>query len=132
MARNSIRNKKEHVLTPATSLDYVKKKLLGVPRTTCALTLLRCATSSGSSGGQFEVVLVRGRFTDPGQRHLHSADKPSPHQHPATDAVVCQPEILSCAAPASDGQARAKGGDDAAGTVQGGNGGEGICTRAQK
>ena len=35
------------MLTPATSLDYVKRKLLGVPRTPCTLTLLRCGNASG-------------------------------------------------------------------------------------
>ena len=39
------------MLTPATSLDYVKRKLLGVPRTPCTLTLLRCGNASGTQGG---------------------------------------------------------------------------------
>ena len=46
-----IRNKKEHIITKETSIQYVNRKLLGVPRTTCVLSLLRSSVGD-TPGGQ--------------------------------------------------------------------------------
>ena len=60
----SLKNKKDHVLTRATSLDYVKRKLKGLSGSACILTLLR-TRKVDTIGGQFQVRLVRARFTAP-------------------------------------------------------------------
>ena len=43
-------NKKRHPVTAATSIEYIKKKIMGAPRTVCRLTLQR-------DGLQFDVDL---------------------------------------------------------------------------
>ena len=61
-----IRNKNEHLLTAKTSLEYVKRKLRGVPRSICVLTLSR-RSKGDMPGGKFEVRLTRAHLavTDP-------------------------------------------------------------------
>ena len=51
-------NKKRHPITTATSIEYIKKKIMGAPRTTCTLSLLR-------NGAKFDVDLTRGGFSQP-------------------------------------------------------------------
>ena len=61
-----IRNKNEHLLTAKTSLEYVKRKLRGVPRSMCVLTLSR-RSKGDMPGGKFDVRLTRANLamTDP-------------------------------------------------------------------
>ena len=61
-----IRNKNEHLLTAKTSLEYVKRKLRGVPRSICVLTLSR-RSKGDMPGGKFDVRLTRANLamTDP-------------------------------------------------------------------
>ena len=51
-------NKKRHPITGATSIEYIKKKIMGAPKTICKLTLQR-------DGVQFEAELRRGGFSQP-------------------------------------------------------------------
>ena len=51
-------NKKRHPITGATCIEYIKKKIMGAPKTICKLTLQR-------DGVQFEAELRRGGFSQP-------------------------------------------------------------------
>eukprot|EP00960_Hanusia_phi_P025226 741132-Hanusia_phi.AAC.5 len=54
----SITNKKVHVLTKTTPLEYVKKKIMGMPKSKCRLVLIR-------NGEKINVELTRGGFVMP-------------------------------------------------------------------
>ena len=54
-----ITNKNAHPIQVATSIEYIKKKIMGAPHTTCRLTLQR-------NGVRFDVNLTRGGFSQPG------------------------------------------------------------------
>lgn len=51
-------NKKKHRITGSTSVEYIKKKIMGAPGTVCKLTLQR-------EGVPFDVDLRRGGFSQP-------------------------------------------------------------------